>query len=87
MVKGGQATTTHWPETWRQSALVAIVDAAWDLVHEERLAALSLRDLASRAGVTTPTVYAYFDSKTRDPRPRPLALRHAVASRLDGGGR
>jgi AcrR family transcriptional regulator len=27
------------------------------------LAALSLRDLARRAGITTPTVYAYFDSK------------------------
>jgi len=39
------------------------VDAAWDLVHEEGLAALSLRDLARRAGITTPTVYAYFDSK------------------------
>ena len=64
MVKGGQATaTTHWRETRRQSAREAIVDAAWDLVHEEGLAALSLRDLASRAGITTPTVYTYFDSK------------------------
>ncbi len=27
------------------------------------LAALSLRDLARRAGITTPTVYAYFESK------------------------
>ena len=27
------------------------------------LAALSLRDLATQAGITTPTVYAYFDSK------------------------
>ena len=42
MVKGGQATTTtHWRETRRQSAREAIVDAAWDLVHEEGLAALS----------------------------------------------
>jgi len=39
------------------------VEAAWGLVHEEGLAALSLRDLARRAGITTPTVYAYFDSK------------------------
>ena len=30
---------------------------------EEGLAGLSLRDLARRAGITTPTVYAYFDSK------------------------
>lgn len=37
--------------------------AAWALVHEDGLAALSLRDLARRAGITTPTVYAYFESK------------------------
>ena len=30
---------------------------------EEGLAGLSLRDLARRAGITTPTVYAYFESK------------------------
>lgn len=63
MVKPRQATATDWRETRRQSAREVIVDAAWDLVHEEGLAALSLRDLASRAGITTPTVYAYFDSK------------------------
>jgi AcrR family transcriptional regulator len=57
------ATTTDWREARRQSAREAIVDAAWELVHEEGLAALSLRDLARRAGITTPTVYAYFDSK------------------------
>ena len=52
-----------WRESRRQSARDAIVDAAWGLVREEGLAALSLRDLAARAGITTPTVYAYFDSK------------------------
>ena len=52
-----------WKEARRQSARHIIVDAAWDLIHEEGLAALSLRDLAARAGITTPTVYAYFDSK------------------------
>ncbi len=56
-------STTDWRDARRQSAREAIVDAAWDLVHEEGLAALSLRDLARRAGITTPTVYAYFDSK------------------------
>jgi AcrR family transcriptional regulator len=40
-----------------------IVEAAWSLVAEEGLAALSIRDLAKRAGISTPTVYAYFDSK------------------------
>ena len=52
-----------WRESRRQSARDAIVEAAWGLVHEEGLAALTLRDLARRAGITTPTVYAYFESK------------------------
>jgi AcrR family transcriptional regulator len=55
--------TTAWREARRRSARDAIVDAAWALVAEEGLAGLSLRDLARRAGITTPTVYAYFDSK------------------------
>ena len=54
---------TSWREARRRSARDAIVDAAWALVGEEGLAGLSLRDLARRAGITTPTVYAYFDSK------------------------
>jgi AcrR family transcriptional regulator len=52
-----------WREARRRSAREAIVDAAWDLVNEGGLAALTLRELAGRAGVTTPTLYAYFDSK------------------------
>lgn len=55
--------TSGWRESRRQSARDAIVNAAWALVREEGLAGLSLRDLARRAGITTPTVYAYFDSK------------------------
>jgi AcrR family transcriptional regulator len=55
--------TASWREARRRSARDAIVDAAWALVSEEGLAGLSLRDLARRAGITTPTVYAYFDSK------------------------
>jgi AcrR family transcriptional regulator len=54
---------SDWREARRRSARDAIVDAAWALVGEEGLASLSLRDLARRAGITTPTVYAYFDSK------------------------
>lgn len=53
----------EWREARRRSARDAIVDAAWALVRTEGLAALSLRDLAKRAGITTPTIYAYFDSK------------------------
>jgi AcrR family transcriptional regulator len=55
--------TTDWREARRRSAHNAIIDAAWSLVKEEGLAGLSLRDLARRAGITAPTVYAYFKSK------------------------
>ena len=61
MIKNSEAT--GWREARRRSARDAIVEAAWTLVGEEGLAGLSLRDLARRAGITTPTVYAYFDSK------------------------
>ena len=56
-------STMEWREARRQSGREAIVDAAWHLVHAEGLASLSFRELARRAGITTPTVYAYFDSK------------------------
>ena len=55
--------TSDWREGRRRSAREAILEAAWALVAEEGLAGLSLRDLARRAGITTPTVYSYFDSK------------------------
>ena len=57
------AVRGDWREARRRSARAAILDAAWSLVREDGLAALSIRDLAARAGITTPTVYAYFDSK------------------------
>src|SRR5450631_3674702 len=52
-----------WREARRQSARATVLAAAWEMVRADGLAALSLRDLARRAGITTPTVYAYFDSK------------------------
>jgi AcrR family transcriptional regulator len=52
-----------WREARRRSAREAILDAAWELVRQEGLAGLSLRDLARSAGITPPTVYAYFESK------------------------
>jgi AcrR family transcriptional regulator len=52
-----------WRQARRRSARDAIVEAAWALVRAEGLAGLSLRDLARQAGISTPTVYAYFDSK------------------------
>ncbi len=52
-----------WREARRRSARADIVVAAWAAVRADGLAALSIRDLARRAGITTPTVYAYFTSK------------------------
>lgn len=62
MVKS-QAPGIDWRESRRQSARTAILDEAWAAVRQEGLATLSLRELARRSGITTPTVYAYFDSK------------------------
>ncbi|WP_433161462.1 TetR/AcrR family transcriptional regulator [Kribbella sp. CA-247076] len=53
----------NWREARRENARAAVLNAAWELVGEQGLAALSLRELARRAGITTPTVYAYFESK------------------------
>jgi AcrR family transcriptional regulator len=61
MVKA--AEVSPWRQARRRSARDAIVDNAWALVEQQGLAGLSLRDLARRAGISTPTVYAYFDSK------------------------
>ncbi len=58
-----QTEISGWRQARRRSARDAIVEAAWALVREEGLAGFSLRDLARRAGISTPTVYAYFDSK------------------------
>jgi AcrR family transcriptional regulator len=52
-----------WREARRRSARATVLAAAWQMVREDGLAVLSLRELARRAGITTPTVYAYFDSK------------------------
>lgn len=56
-------TAPTWRAARRESARRAIVVAAWKAVREEGLAGLSLRDLAGRAGITTPTIYNYFTSK------------------------
>jgi AcrR family transcriptional regulator len=46
-----------------QSARADLLAAAWEMVREGGLGALSLRKMAGRAGIITPTVYAYFESK------------------------
>jgi len=52
-----------WRQSRRDSARAAIVAAAWEAVRESGVAGLSIRDLARRAGISTPTIYAYFASK------------------------
>jgi AcrR family transcriptional regulator len=47
----------------REATKAEILDAAWELVRAEGLAALSLRDLARRVGMQAPSLYSYFDSK------------------------
>ncbi len=61
MIKNSQPSP--WRQARRRSARGLIVAAAWALAREEGLAGWSLRDLARRAGISTPTVYAYFDAK------------------------
>ncbi|HEY6935279.1 MAG TPA: TetR/AcrR family transcriptional regulator [Marmoricola sp.] len=53
----------RWREARREAARAVILEAAWSAAREEGLTSLSLRRLAARAGITPPTVYAYFPSK------------------------
>ena len=41
-----------------------ILDAAWQIVREQGLAALSLRDVAKAVGMQPPSLYSYFASKS-----------------------
>jgi AcrR family transcriptional regulator len=52
-----------WRSARKATALAAIVDMAWELAREHGLAGLSLRDLARRLGMATPSLYSYVDSK------------------------
>ncbi len=54
---------TDWRADRRAAAADAIVQAAWELAREHGLGGLSLRDLARRLGMATPSLYSYFDSK------------------------
>jgi AcrR family transcriptional regulator len=47
----------------REATRAEILEAAWEQVRAEGLAALSLRDLAARVGMQAPSLYSYFDSK------------------------
>ena len=47
----------------RAATRAEIVGAAWDLVREQGLAGLSMRDLGDRVGMRAQSVYSYFASK------------------------
>jgi AcrR family transcriptional regulator len=47
----------------REATKLEILDAAWELVRAEGVAALTLRDLANKVGMQPPSLYSYFDSK------------------------
>jgi AcrR family transcriptional regulator len=47
----------------REATKAEIVDTAWDLVREQGLGRLNLRDLAARIGMRAPSLYEYFASK------------------------
>lgn len=47
----------------REATRAEILDTAWDLVREQGLGGLNLRDLAARIGMRAPSLYEYFASK------------------------
>jgi AcrR family transcriptional regulator len=47
----------------RAGTRAEVLDAAWESVRRDGLAALSLRDLAPRVGLRAPSLYSYFASK------------------------
>lgn len=47
----------------RERTREAILAAAWEIAHEEGIAEISLRELASRVGMRAPSLYTHFDSK------------------------
>jgi AcrR family transcriptional regulator len=52
-----------WRTRRRSEATAEIVRIAWELAREHGLGGMSLRDLAKRLGMATPSLYSYFDSK------------------------
>jgi AcrR family transcriptional regulator len=47
----------------RQETMIEIVAAAWELVREEGLTGLAMRDLGARVGMRAQSLYSYFSSK------------------------
>jgi AcrR family transcriptional regulator len=55
--------TLDWQAKRRSATRRAILDAAWEVAREHGLAALTLREVATRVGMRAPSLYSHFDSK------------------------
>src|SRR5262249_55144083 len=47
----------------REATQREIVDAAWEIARQEGLPAVTLREVAGRIGMRSPSLYSHFDSK------------------------
>lgn len=47
----------------REATRREILDAAWAIAHEHGLAAVTLREVAARVGMRSPSLYSHFESK------------------------
>ena len=47
----------------REATRREIVDAAWDIAHDEGLEGVTLRAVAERVGMRSPSLYTHFESK------------------------
>jgi AcrR family transcriptional regulator len=47
----------------REATRLEILDAAWAVAREKGITALTLRDVAERVGMQTPSLYSHFESK------------------------
>jgi AcrR family transcriptional regulator len=47
----------------REAVRAEILEAAWAVAREQGLGALTLREVATRVGMRTPSLYSHFDSK------------------------
>lgn len=47
----------------REATKAEILDAAWELVREQGLAGLAMRDLGARVGMKAQSLYSYYESK------------------------
>lgn len=47
----------------REATRQEILDAAWEIARQEGLSAVTLREIAGRIGMRSPSLYSHFDSK------------------------